>query len=171
MVKIMGYYIDLEKITIDDYRTKLASAYLPPSRLILKERLDERFGYFKSIGIKNVRGLIQLLKRKDKFAELSEVDCLSGDYLTILLRELNSTLPKPNKIADFTGISKDTIYKLEKMGIKNTEKLFYRVITKADRQKLAVSAGIKEADILELTRISRFVKNKMGWGNICPNAL
>ena len=43
----MGYYIDLEKISIDDYKVKLQSAYLPPSRMVLKERLDERFGSFK----------------------------------------------------------------------------------------------------------------------------
>jgi hypothetical protein len=154
MVKIMGYYIDLEKITIDNYRTKLESAYLPPSRMMLNDRLDERFGYFKSIGIKNVKELIQLLKKKDKFAELSEVDCLSEDYLTILLRELNSTLPKPNKIADFTGISKDTVDRLAQIGINHTEKLYYRVITKMDRQKLADSTGIKDTDILELTKLT-----------------
>lgn len=150
----MGYYIDLEKITIDDYRTKLESAYLPPSRMILKDKLDERFGYFKSIGIKNVKGLIHLLKKKDKFTELSKIECLSGDYLTILLRELNSTLPKPNKIIDFTEISKDTIDQLEKIGITNTEKLFDKVIKKSDRQKLAVSTGIYEREILELTKLA-----------------
>ena len=150
----MGYYIDLEKITIDDYRIKLESAYLPPSRMILKEKLDERFGYLKSIGIKNVKGLIQLLKKKDKFTELSKVDCLSGDYLTILLRELNSTLPKPNKLADFTGISKNTIDKLEKIGIKNTEELYGKVIKKSDRKELADSTGIDYQDILELTKLT-----------------
>jgi hypothetical protein len=150
----MGYYIDLEKITVDDYRTKLESAYLPPSRMILKNKLDERFGYFKSIGIKNVKGLIQLLKKKDKFAELSKVECLSADYLTILLRELNSTLPKPNKIADFIEIAKDTIGSLEKTGITNTEKLYDKVIKKSDRQKLADSTGIDYQDILELTKLA-----------------
>jgi hypothetical protein len=150
----MGYYIDLEKITIDDYRIKLKSAYLPPSRLILKDKLAERFGYFKSIGIKNVKGLIQLLKKKDKLAELSKVDFLSGDYLTILLRELNSTLPKPNKISDFVEIAKETIESLEKIGITNTEKLYDKVVKKSDRQKLADSTGIKYQDILELTKLA-----------------
>jgi hypothetical protein len=150
----MGYYIDLEKIAIDVYRTKLESAYLPPSRMILKDKLDERFGYFKSIGIKNVSELIHLLKKKDKFAELSKIDCLSGDYLTILLRELNSTLPKPNKIADFAIVSIDTIVRLEKIGITNTERLYDKVIKKSDRQKLAFSAGIGERDILELTKLT-----------------
>ena len=147
----MGYYIDLEKITIDDFRLKLESAYLPPGRMILKELSDQRFGYFKSIGIKNVQELIRLLKKKQRFAELSKIECLSGDYLTILLRELNSTLPKPNKIADFSGISKDTAARLEKMGIKNTEKLFEKVLNKSARFKLAHETGINEEDILELT--------------------
>jgi hypothetical protein len=150
----MGYYIDLEKITIDDYRNKLESAYLPPSRMILKDKLDERFGYFRSIGLKNVKELIQLLKKKDKFAELSKVGCLSGDYLTILLRELNSTLPKPNKIADFIGISENTIDSLAKIGIENTAQLYDKVITKSDRQQLAESTGISDKDILELTKLT-----------------
>lgn len=150
----MGYYIDLEKFSIDDYRIKLKSAYLPPSRLILKDKLDERFGYFKSIGITNVKGLIQLLKKKDKLAELSKVDFLSGDYLAILLRELNSTLPKPNKISDFIEIAKETIESLEKIGITNTEKLYDKVVKKPDRLKLADSTGIKYQDILELTKLT-----------------
>jgi hypothetical protein len=29
----MGYYIDLAKITIDKYKSKLESAYLPPGRM------------------------------------------------------------------------------------------------------------------------------------------
>ena len=150
----MAYYIDLEKISIDDYIIKLESAYLPPSRMMLKDRLDERFGYFKSIGIKNIKELIQLLKKKDKLAELIKVDCFSGDYLTILLRELKSILPKPNKISDFIGISKDTVRELEKIGIKNTEKFYDKVITKSDRQNLADLTGIDVNEILKLTKLT-----------------
>jgi hypothetical protein len=95
-----------------------------------------------------------LLRKKNTFAELSKVECLSGDYLTILLRELNSIQPKPNKIADFIGISKDIADRLEKIGIKNTEKLYDKVLTKGDRQDLADSTGISYTDILELTRLT-----------------
>lgn len=150
----MGYYIELNKISIDDYREKLRSAYLPPSRMILKERLDEPFNYFKGIGIKNVKELLQLLKKKDKFDELSKIDCLSGNYLEILLREINSILPKPNKISEFSGISQDSVSKLEKIGINTTEKLYDKVKTKLDRQKLAGSLGLNEETILELTKLA-----------------
>lgn len=147
----MGYYIDLEKITIENYSNKIKSAYLPPSRMMLKEKPDERFGYFKNIGIKNVKELLQLLKKKDKYAELQKLDLFSGDYLTILLRELNSTLPKPNKIADFAGISKETVSKLEQIGITNTEKLYDQIVSSDKRHDLALSTGIKDSDILELS--------------------
>jgi len=150
----MGYSIEIEKITIDEYTSKLKSSYLPPSRLILKENIDERFGYFKSIGIKNLKELIQLLKNTKKFAELSEIDCLSNDYLTILLRELKSAIPKPKKICDFTFISTDITQKLDKIGISNTEQLYSMVITEADRQKLADIIGIKKQEILELTKLA-----------------
>ena len=150
----MAYNIDLEKITIDDYRIKLESAYLPPSRMMLKDRLDERFGYFKSIGIANVNELIRLLKKKDKFATLSKIECLSGDYLTILLRELNSTLPKPNKISEFQGVAIETVMRLEKIGIKNTEKLYEKVISETDRQHLANATGINYMEIMELTKLA-----------------
>ncbi len=150
----MAYYIDLEKITIADYRIKLETAYLPPSRMMLKDRLDERFGYFKSIGIENVYELIRILKKKDKFVSLSKVECLAGDYLTILLRELNSMLPKPNKISEFQGISIETVMRLERIGIKNTDKFYEKVISKTDRQHLAEATGINQNEILELTKLA-----------------
>ena len=150
----MTYYIDLEKISIDEYRIKLASSYLPPGRMVLKDKIDERFGYFQSIDIKNIKELIQLLKKKEKVAELTKFDFFSVDYLKILLRELNSILPKPNKITEFTRISKETAEILEKNGIKNTEKLYDRVITKSDRKQLAESTGIKEEEVLTLTKLT-----------------
>ena len=150
----MGYYIDLETISLDDYKKKLESAYLPPSRTILKKNLDERFGYFKGIGVKNVKELIQLLKKKAKLTELSKVDFFSEEYVTILLRELNSTLPKPNKIADFIFVSQEVRSKLEKVGIFNTEMLFNKVVKKSDRHHLAEETEITNSDLLEVTKLA-----------------
>jgi hypothetical protein len=150
----MGYYIDLESISIESYRIKLESAYLPPGRLILKDRTEERFGYFESSGIKNVKELLQFLKKKDNLAGLLKVDCFSADYLTILLRELNSMLPKPNRIKDFPGISAEVILRLERHGIKDTFSMYNRVKKPEDRKELARLTGICDADILELTRLT-----------------
>jgi hypothetical protein len=150
----MGYYIDLDLISIDDYQLKLESADLLPSRVILKDRLEERFNYFKSIGIKNVFELQKLLKKKEKLAELSKVDCFSEDYLVVLLREINSIQPKPNKISEFIGISSETFSKLEKIGIKDTVKLFDNVLTPNSRKELAAKTNINDAEILEMTKLT-----------------
>ncbi|MBK9510453.1 MAG: DUF4332 domain-containing protein [Cytophagaceae bacterium] len=150
----MGYYIDLEKLSIDDYRLKLESGYLPPSRMMLKDNLEERFAYFKTLGISNVKDLILLLKKKDKFSEFTRQDVFAGDYLTILLRELNSTLPKPNKLADFLEIRAGAVSNLEKIGISNTEKLYNKVLSKSDRQNLSQATGINMEDLLTLTKLA-----------------
>jgi hypothetical protein len=150
----MGYYINLESIPIDSYFNKLKVAYLPPSRTILRERSEDRCAHFKGIGLKNVKELLQILKKKDKFTELSNQECFSGEYLTILLRELNSTLPKPNKLRDFTGISDAAITRLEKMGVKDTLKLYPHITDAAKRQELANKSGISYPEILELTKLT-----------------
>ncbi len=150
----MGYYTNLASISLDDYQSKLGSADLLPSRVILKERLEERFGYFKSIGISTVLELQKLLKKKEKLIELAKVDCLTEEYLVILLREINSIQPKPNKLSELIGISPETVSKLEKIGIKDTVKLFDFVLTTESRKKLAAETDIAEAEILELTRLT-----------------
>lgn len=150
----MGYYTDLASISIDNYRSKLESADLLPSRMLLKERLEERFGYLKSIGIRNVLELQKLLKKKEQLTELAKVDYFTENYLVILLREINSIQPKPNRINEFMGISPETVSKLEEIGIKDTVKLYNNVLTPESRKKLASETHIPEAEILELTKLT-----------------
>lgn len=150
----MGYYINLTTITLDAFKEKLRNAYLPPSRAILKERLDERFAHFAKAGIKNLKELQQTLKKKNKLDALSEEICFKGDYLTILLREINSTLPKPNKISDFIGITAETAAKLERVGVKDTQKLYDKVKTPQSRNELSKITGISPDIILELTKLT-----------------
>ena len=78
----MGYYINLEAISIDQYKHKLKTGYLPPSRMILKDNLDNRLDYFDTIGIKNVKELLQLLKKKDKFYILHFKDIAISEMRT-----------------------------------------------------------------------------------------
>ncbi len=150
----MGYYIDLRTISIENYKKQLETRDMIPSRKILKENTVERFCYFKSIGIKNVYELLQTLKKKDVFLKLSKVKCFTEEYLTILLRELNSIQPKPNKIKEFAGISPDVISGLEKIGIKDTVRLFDKVKNADDRKELAKTANISDEDLLELTKLT-----------------
>jgi len=150
----MGYYIDLEHISIDKYQQYIEKSDLLPSRRIIKENLSERFSYFKNIGITNVLELQRMLKKNDKLTELAKINCFSTDYLKILLREINSIQPKPTKISEFKGISPDTIKTLEKHGFQNTFKLFDKIKTKNNRNELAKITGISAEEILELTKLT-----------------
>jgi len=160
----MSYFIDLESITLDKYRSKLISGYLPPSRQILREKIKDRFNHLKSLEIANAKELLIYLKQKSNIIELSKTDLFTEDYLIILLRELKSTLPKPNRIKDFTGISLDTINRLEQAGIKNTVKLFDRIKTANQRQELSNSSGISEKEILELTKLTDL--SRIRWAGV-----
>ena len=150
----MGYYIDLEQISIDEYQRYIEKSDLLPSRRIIKENLSERFSYFKNIGITNVLELQRTLKKNDKLTELAKINCFSTDYLKILLREINSIQPKPTKISEFKGISPETIKTLEKHGFQNTFKLFDKIKTKNNRNELAKITGISAEEILELTKLT-----------------
>lgn len=150
----MAYYMDLASISIEAYKRKLEIQYLPPGRMVLKEKIDERMGYFEHIGIRNLKELMVLLKKKDKLEELSKTECFSGNYLVVLLRELKSILPKPNKIKDFKGISEETVLKLEHIGIKDTAKLYEKVKDSKSRLFLSETTGIEVGEILKLTKLT-----------------
>lgn len=150
----MGYYIDLANMTLDEYKNKLSKGYLPPSRMILKENMEERFNELKKQGIQTVKELMALLKTEVNLIELSKIDCLSGDYLKLLLREMKSTLPKPKKINEFNSLAPETISILESKGLKNTLKVFNRVSSEKEREELSKETEIKKEEILKLTKLT-----------------
>lgn len=160
----MAYYIDLSKISLDDYKIKLKKSYLPPSRMILKEKIEARINCIKYIGITNLQELLNCLKNKKKFEELSNLDCLSTEYLTILLRELKSIHPKPNNIKDFANISNDTKNKLIKDGYNNTLKIYDKIQYINDRKLFAKKINISDDEILEITRITDLSRIK--WAGV-----
>lgn len=133
----MGYIIDLSKISIEQYKEKLKQKTLIPSRMILKEKLNENFSVFKKMGMKTAADLFLTLKNKNKFTELANNKELSGEYLTVLFREMKSIQAKPIKLTDFHWIKPELINKLAEEGIKNTAQLYEKIITKQNRDKLA----------------------------------
>jgi hypothetical protein len=149
----MGYHIDLKSISLNAYKEKLRNGYLPPSRRVLKEKLDERFEQFQLLGISNVHDLKQWLSKDDKLQQLIGLDNLPISYLKILLREIKSIQPKPNKLKEFQDIDIKTVSRLEHMGITNTRQLFDHVRDKKSRQELAAQSNLNLTDIEELTRL------------------
>ncbi len=150
----MGYYIDLNSISLETYKLKLKNSDLLRSRMMLKEKIDERFSSFESLGIKNLLELQRTLKNKKSYRDLVNQNGLNEEYLSILLREINSMHPKPNRIREFQSILRSTVEKLESIGIKDTYMLFEKVKTPARRKALSDQTGIHESEILKLTRLT-----------------
>ena len=159
----MGYYIDLKTISIDKYKHMLKTSQLIPSWKILEENMDENFELLKKNNINNLEQLVNTLKDKDKIYKFSQENKIPQDYLIVLKRVATGYKQKPNKIQDFPCINKDTILELEKIGIKNTAKLYEKVLSKKDREKLSQETKINENEIIKLTYLSDL--SRIRWVN------
>jgi hypothetical protein len=150
----MGYYIELNSISIDSYKDILKSSDLLPSRNILKDNIENNFAIIKKQKIRNLDELLSRLKDKNKLHDFSKQSGISENYLTILVREIKSIRPSPNKIKDFPNVSTNTVSKLEKLGIKNTLQLFEKVLTPKNRMDLSKQIGINENEVLKITKLT-----------------
>lgn len=149
-----NYYIDLEKYSLNKFKHELKELELLPSRIILKEQMDERFKILDVNSIQNLQDLANSLKTPKKAKEFAIKSGLPLDYLLILRREVNSYLPKPVNLEKFPGIKNDTLTKLNRIGIKNTAHLFKRVKTEEDRKELSYEISINNEKIMELTKLT-----------------
>ena len=159
----MGYYIDLQSISIDNYKGILKTATMIPSWKILKKNIDKNLDLIKEQGIHNLDELQKALKNKGTVHEFSKQSGLREDYLTILRRAVNGYHPKPNRIKDFPGINEDVILKLEVLGIKNTLRLYEEILTLEKRNELAAKTGISKEEITKLTKLTDLSRIK--WVN------
>ncbi len=159
----MGYYIDLTKISLSKYKKILKSADLLPGRMILKNNIDSNFEVLKRKGIKNVDEILRLLKNKKSIYDFAINSELEEEYLTILVREIKSYQPKPNKISDFPGVSETDVVKLEGIQIKNTVQLFDKVTTKQMRDEISRQTGIDEIELLRITKLTDL--SRIRWVN------
>ncbi|MGK7396474.1 MAG: hypothetical protein ACNS62_17985 [Candidatus Cyclobacteriaceae bacterium M3_2C_046] len=81
----MGYYLNLEEISIETFQDILAKAYFPPSRVILRDRTDQRFDFFKNQVVQDLKQLLLLLQNKDQMKSLQQQEYFSGSYLKVLI--------------------------------------------------------------------------------------
>ena len=159
----MGFYIDLQSISIDAYKEKLKASDLLPSRQMLKDNIEERFELIKKQGVPDAQKLFNTLKTKKRLNAFAERSGLPVDFLTILGRELRSYRQKPNELRNFPGIDEDIISKLENIGLKNTFQFYSKVLTATDRVALSKHTEIAEHAILTLTKLTDL--SRIRWVN------
>ncbi len=159
----MGYYIDLKSISIDKYKDILKSAELIPSWKVLEENIDKNLDVIKEHNIKNLDDLLTALKGKDDIELFSRKIGLPEKYLEVLKRVVNGYRQKPNRIKDFPCIAEETVVKLEKLGIRNTLKLYDMILTAEKRDELAVKTGITGSEIMKLAKLTDL--SRIRWVN------
>lgn len=159
----MGYYINLEAISIDKYKEILRKADLIPSWMVLKENINENMEIIKKQNIGNIGELKEAIKNKDKVQAFSKKTGLPENYVTVLRRVVNGYHPKPNKIKDFNFIDDDVVLSLEKLGLKNTLQLYDRIINAKKRHELAEESGVSKHEIERLARLADLSRIK--WVN------
>ena len=148
------YYIDLERYSLQKFKLSLQKRDMIPSRVVLKEEIEERFEILNDNGIKNLKTLIDTLKTKEKIEMFSKKTDLSIDYLSILKREASSYLPKPIRLKDFSGIDSKDIESLKSIGINNTRQLFNKGITGEQLKQLSQITSIPMGRLTELASLS-----------------
>ncbi len=156
----MPYYLDFKQLSLETFMRKLVTDYLPPSRLILKGDIEKRIICFKTLGIETVEELHFYLKKKSNWHKLQSFETITEEYLTILLRELNSLHPKSHKLTEFEDISEETLNILNQKGIKSTQHLYEAVEKLSDVKAASLFLGVSDDELLQLFQYSDLCRVK-----------
>lgn len=117
----MKYSLDLERLSLEEYKILLIQQDLLPGRRVLWENMDHNFASFESSHIKTVGQLKKSLSTPLKIAVLSSESGISEDYLVILRREIGSLDQKPVPLSAFPGIDSSRLAKLLETGLKTSK--------------------------------------------------
>ena len=148
------YHIDLERISLGRFRHILGSKDLLPGRMVLRDRLSERFEILDSLGISSLKDLTEALRTKGRVEEFSRESGLPRDYLRVLRREANSYVAKPFNLKNIPGVEPEYVERLTSLGVRHTKHLFERARSRSDRAELSRLADVPESDLLELVKLS-----------------
>ena len=159
----MGYYLDFSQISLNQYINILRKADLVPSRRILLEDINSNFAKLEALGLSTLGKVFNALKTKAKLLDTVKDSGLDEDYLTILIREVKSTRPKPNRIKDFPSMSPDVAQRLSDLGIRNTKHFYENCLSAGKRQALAESTQIDIKLVNDITQLSDLSRIK--WVN------
>lgn len=159
----MKYCISLEELSLNEYKKILLDMPLIKSRLILRENINENFNKINKLKINNIFQLRNNLKTKNKLDEFSITSEISQEYLKILLREINSLIPKPNSIKDFPLLDSHISQKLINNGFKDTKKIFDLCYLQNYEYVNLINLGLRNEDI---TLIKQYVDiSRIRWVN------
>lgn len=136
------FSIDLSMFSLGDFTDILKNTELIPSRRILQDGIDDFMGHVSRSGMKNVGELNYLLKRKNKYQELSSNFGVSKDYLNILRREIGSYESKPVVLSRLGILDSSELGRLRNSRIRNTKDLYEKAAAPEDRRRISAETGV-----------------------------
>ncbi len=147
----MGYYIDAEKISLDELQKRIEETDLVPSRRSLLENIIGNFKVLKNNGYVTFADLRRDLKNSKNIPSVSNKTGISSEYLTLLRREIESYFPKVFPVKAFNWFHQEDIEKLEKQGYKNSVLLFEALSSSQEKEKISTELGINIKVIDEIS--------------------
>jgi hypothetical protein len=148
------YTIDPHRISLDRFHKLTASKHLIPSRVALREMIDERFGILRDLEIENLGELLKILKSKQSLQSFASLSGIPIEYLVLLKREAGSYLARPFPLSDFPGMPHEYVEVLKSKGIRHTREFFELARTDEQQMDLSHQTGIPLARVKELFALS-----------------
>lgn len=128
----MKYNLDLECLSIQEYKSLLKKQNLLPGRRLLKQDIDKNFDIFERQGLNNIAQLKKSLSTPAKISAFSVNNSISEEYLVLLKREIGSLEQKPVLLSNFPGINPSLIAELNQAGFKTSKDYFEFYQTQTD---------------------------------------
>lgn len=117
----MEYNLDLDRLSVQEYKDLLKQQNLLPGRRILWQDIDRNFALFESKGIKSVADLKKSLSTPKRIAAFATESGISEEYLVILKREIGSLEQKAVPLSEFPGINSLLLEKLGESGLRTSK--------------------------------------------------
>lgn len=116
----MKYNLNLERISVQEYKTLLKQQNLLPGRRILLQDIDRIFAAIEGRGITSVAQLTKSLSTPIRLESFAVAGDISKEYLVILRREIGSLDQKPVPLSSFPNIDHNLLEKND-IGIKTSK--------------------------------------------------
>jgi len=148
----MSYFVNEDSTNLDYLRERLEATDLIPSLLPLLDNLTGKMDTLKKAGVKSLANLRIRLKTKRTLTSLAEDSGIDSNYLVLLRRVIEGFFPKPPLLKVFDWLNRETVAKLDRAGIRNTQQLYEAAQSGID--ELAKKAGLKKEDLPEFLALS-----------------
>jgi len=149
----MAYYIDLSKITLEQYKEMLLTRYILPSQMILRNHIDKYFKKIESSGISTLSALKEQIKTKVSAAKFAKKLKIPEDYINVLRRELCSHHPPARHLDEYPTISNYAKNVLSDMDVVKSDQLYPLMMSPTSRKSMCSKLQLTDNQALHIAKL------------------